>query len=141
MTMTARAPLAALFASAALFSAFALGCNNKVAECNKLIEVANTEGGKVGDPGSDPAAMKKMADEANAVAKRIGEVDVKMPELVKFRDDMKKQYTDLAGAAMKASEAGTKNDLAKAQEALKEFTNTSAANAKLVSDINKFCSE
>jgi phosphoglycerate-specific signal transduction histidine kinase len=138
MTRTVRTTLAAVLATTTLF---VVGCNNKVAECNKLIEVANTEGGKVGDPGADANAMKKMADEANGVAKRIGEVDVKMPELVKFRDEMKKQYTDLAAAATKAGDAAAKNDLTKAQEALKEFTATSAANAKLVGDINKFCSE
>ena len=42
---------------------FGAGCSSKVGECNKLIGVMNTEGGKLKVSGADPAALKKMADD------------------------------------------------------------------------------
>lgn len=141
--MTVNSLVRAIATSALVFAAAGLtvGCNNKVAECNKLIEMANTEGEKMGQPGGDAASLKKMADDLDAAAKKLGEVPVTLPELVTFRDDLKKQYTEVAGAARDAADAIGSNNLEKANGALAKFTAAETANAKLVSDINKFCQE
>jgi secreted PhoX family phosphatase len=117
----------------------AAGCGSKIAECNKLIEVMNAEGSKLAAKGADPAALKKMADDIDAAAKTIGAVEVKTPELVKYRDDAKKVYTDVANAARSAATAMESADLAKVTAATKQLTDATQASSKLVSDINGFC--
>lgn len=120
----------------------ASGCNKKVDECNKLISVMNTEGAKLNTKGSptDPAVMKKMADDLDAAAKAIGDVDVSLPELIRFRDDSKKLFNELASAARDSSKVLEGKDLAAATVALKKLTEAMQQNGKLVADINKFCS-
>jgi hypothetical protein len=115
---------------------FAAGCGSKVAECNKLIEVMNKEGTKFSGNASNPANFAKMADDLEAAAKAVGEVDVKTPELVKFRDDFKKMYMDVAGAVRGASSG----DPTKAMAALKPLAEMGQTSKKLTEDINKFCS-
>jgi hypothetical protein len=114
---------------------FAAGCGSKVAECNKLIEVMNKENTKIAALKPDPSGFGKMADELEASANAIGAVDVKTAELVKFRDDVKKLYTDVAGA-VRAASSGDPTKMAAALKPLAEMgTNTQ----KLVTDINAFC--
>ncbi|MCC6558298.1 MAG: hypothetical protein IT372_35605 [Polyangiaceae bacterium] len=115
------------------------GCGSKIAECNKLIETMNAEGSKLSVKGSDAAALKKMADDLDASAKVIGAVDIKTPELVKFRDDAKKVFTDVAAAARSSAQAVESKDLSKVAGAMKSLSESTQANSKLVSDINSFC--
>jgi hypothetical protein len=131
----------------AVAAAFALvltgaGCNKKVDECNKLIQVMNTEGAKLSPKGSatDPSTMTKMADDLDNAAKAIGAVELSIPELVKFRDDSKKLFTDVGTAARASGKALEGKDLAAATTALKQLTDAAQSNTKLVNDINKFCS-
>lgn len=140
-----RTPWFAAPVAIALSFALALatsGCNKKVDECNKLISVMNTEGAKLNTKGSptDPAVMKKMGDDLEAAAKAIGAVEVTLPELVKFRDDSKKLFNDLASAARNSGKVLEGKDLAAATVALKQLTDSMQQNGKLVADINKFCS-
>ncbi len=134
-------------ASSAIALSFALalatsGCNKKVDECNKLIQVMNSEGAKLNTKGSptDPAVMKKMADDLEAAAKAISAVEVTLPELIKFRDDSTKLFNELAGAARNSAKVLEGKDLAAATVALKQLTDSMQQNGKLVADINKFCS-
>jgi flagellin-like hook-associated protein FlgL len=133
------APLAAAAVFALALSAS--GCNKKVEECNKLIQVMNSEGAKLSPKGSatDPSTMTKMGDDLDTAAKAIGDVDVSLPELQKFRDDSKKLFTDVATAARESGKALEGKDLAAATTALKKLTDSAQANTKLVNDINKFC--
>ncbi|AKT36803.1 hypothetical protein [Chondromyces crocatus] len=116
------------------------GCNSKVEECNKLITVLNQESGKIseGMKGTDAGVFKKMADDLDAAVKTIGEVEVKTPELVKFRDDMKKSYTEFSAAARGAGQS-MESDPVKAMGSLKQLTDLATQNSKLVGDINSFC--
>jgi hypothetical protein len=131
-----------LFAPAFACALFVLssGCDNKIAECNKLIGVLNAEGAKIKPGGSDAAALKKMADDLEASAKAIGDVEVKIPELTKFRDDAKRVYVDIAGASRAAAKAIDDKDLTKMTSTMKSVSDSAQANSKLVGDINKFCS-
>jgi hypothetical protein len=83
--------------------------------------------------------MTKMGDDLDTAAKAIGDVDVSLPELQKFRDDSKKLFTDVATAARESGKALEGKDLAAATTALKKLTDSAQANTKLVNDINKFC--
>jgi hypothetical protein len=118
---------------------FGAGCNSKVGECNKLIGVMNTEGGKLKVSGADPAALKKMADDLDASSKTIGAVELSIPELVKYRDDAKKVFTDVAAGARSSAQAVESKDLAKVGSSMKVLSESAQANSKLVSDINAFC--
>jgi hypothetical protein len=135
--------IAAPLAIAAVFALAlsASGCNKKVEECNKLIQVMNSEGAKLSPKGSatDPSTMTKMADDLDTAAKAIGAVEVSLPELQKFREDSKKLYTDVAAAARESGKALEGKDLATATASLKKLTDSAQANKKLTDDINKFC--
>jgi hypothetical protein len=136
--------IAAPIAVAAVFALAltASGCNKKVEECNALIKVMNAEGAKLSPKGSatDPSTMTKMADDLDKAANEIGAVNLTIPELVKFRDDSKKLFTDVGAAARASGKALEGKDLAAATTALKQLTDAAQANTKLVNDINKYCS-
>lgn len=138
-TLSVARRLAVVPAALSLALLFGAGCGSKVAECNKLIEVLNAEGAKLAGKGADAASFKKMADDVDAAAKKIGEVEVKTPELVKYRDDMKKFYSDFAGAARNAGTAMESGDLSKVMGVTKELSELANKNTKLVTDINNFC--
>jgi hypothetical protein len=119
--------------------AFAAGCNSKVAECNKLIEVLNAQATKLDPKGSDPSAFTNLATEAEGAAKTVSEVDVKTPEIVQFRDAMKKNLMDLGSAARDAGAAMQSQDIAKITGVTTKLGDISKQNAKLVTDVNNFC--
>ena len=116
------------------------GCTSKTEECNKLIAILNQENKKVseGMQGTDGSAFKKMGDDLDASMKAIGAVEVKVPELVKLRDEMKKSYGDFAVAAREAG-VSMGSDPRKAMAALKQVSSLHEQNSKLVNDINTFC--
>lgn len=118
---------------------FAAGCNSKVAECNKLIEVINAQGTKLDPKGTDASAFTKLAADADSAATAIGAVEVKTPELVKFRDDMKKVFTDFGAAAKDAGAAMASQDLGKMTTVTTKLAEIGKQNAKLVTDVNNFC--
>ena len=131
--------LAVVPAALSIALLFGTGCGSKVAECNKLIEVLNQEGTKLASKGADAASFKKLADDVDAASKTIGAVEVKTPELVKFRDDMQKFYADFASAAKNAGAAMESGDLTKVMGVTKELSELANKNSKLVSEINGFC--
>lgn len=116
-----------------------VGCNSKVGECNKLIGVMNTEGAKVNAKGTDAAGLKKMADDLEASAKVIGEVELTTPELIKYRAGAQKVYTDVAAGARASAQAMETKDLGKVAGAMKTLSESAQANTKLVSEVNSFC--
>jgi hypothetical protein len=69
---------AAVTAVAATISLGLLGCDGKIAQCNRLIEVINKEQGPLKKAtGNDPAALKKLADTLDDVAKKVEAVELK----------------------------------------------------------------
>lgn len=118
-----------------------VGCDGKISQCNRLIEVINKEQGPLKDAsGSDPAALKKLAETLENVATKVEAVELKDEKLVSFRDDYAKMARDLAKASNETAEALDGKDPTKAQEAAKTMSSFGSRESDLVDNINKYCS-
>jgi hypothetical protein len=119
----------------------ALGCDGKISQCNRLIKVINEEQKPLREmQGTDPAALEKLSDTLDSVAKKVTAVELKDDKLVKFRDDYAKMATDLAKTAKDTAAALKSADPAKATEAAKSMQSFTQRESDLVDGINKYCS-
>ena len=117
------------------------GCDGKIGQCNRLIEVINKEQGPLKyASGSDPAALKKLAETLDNVGKKVEAVELKDETLIKHRDDYAQMARDLAKASTETAAALESNDPAKAQEAAKKMSGFGSRESDLVDSINKYCS-
>lgn len=127
------------FACAALLTA-ASGCDSKIAQCNRLIDVINKEQAPLKkETGSDPEALKKLASTLDDVSAKVKAVQIEDAQLVQYRDDYAKMATDLAGASRETAEALEGSDSAKAQEAAKKMSSFGPRESELVNNINNYC--
>jgi len=118
----------------------ATGCDGKISQCNRLIGVINKEQGPLKSAsGSDPAALKKLAETLDGVAEKVEAVKLKDDKLVGFRDEYAKMAKDLAKASRETAEALAGNDPKKAQEAAKAMGGFGPRENTLVDKINKYC--
>ena len=115
--------------------------SRRVAECNRLISVMNSEGAKLSPKGSatDPSTMTTMADDLDSAGTAMAGVKLSLPKLVSFRDRSVALFRDVARAARSSGEALRTKDLAAATKALKELTESAQANTALITDINAYC--
>lgn len=93
---------------AALMAIALVGCETKVAQCNKLIEVVN-QGQQISQniKGTDAATMEKLATDLTGLSEQIKAVEIEDETLVGFRDRFVTIYEDLSGAASKVGGALT----------------------------------
>jgi hypothetical protein len=118
-----------------------LGCDSKISQCNRLIKVINDEQGPLKNAtGSDPAALKKLAETLDGVSKKVGTVELADEKLVGFRDEYKKMAEDLAKVSRDTAGALESNDPGKAAEAAKQMSSFGPRETELVNNINKYCS-
>lgn len=117
------------------------GCDGKISQCNRLIEVINKEQGPLKSAsGSDPDALKKLAETLDGVATKVKAVELKDESLVKFRDDYASMATDLGKASRDTATALESNDPKQAAEAAKSMSSFGPRESQLVDSINKYCS-
>jgi hypothetical protein len=117
-----------------------VGCDNKIGQCNALIEVINKEQGPLKSAsGSDPAALKKLADTLDNVATKVEGVELKDEKLVGFRDDYAEMAKELGKASRDTATALESNDPQKAAEAAKAMKGFGPRESDLVDNINNYC--
>lgn len=143
-TLAALAPLA--------FLAITPACGkSKVEQCNAFIDRANAAQNTINAlklDSDDPKKLESHAARIDAEAKAVKTVDVKDPELVKFRDDYAanlsklavnvKDLSKLQVDAKDPNKAATIEDQAKKLEDDADKIEKDAS--KLVGDINQYCS-
>ena len=116
-------------------------CDGKISQCNRLIEVINKEQGPLKSAsGSDPEALKKLAETLDNVSSKVKAVELKDEQLVKFRDDYATMAGDLAKASRDTAGALESNDPKKAADAAKNMSSFGPRESQLVDSINKYCS-
>lgn len=132
-----------IWATAALLTVgltAATGCDGKISQCNRLIEVINAEQNTIRNAKTDDAnAMKELADKLDGVVKKVEGVEVKDEKLVKFRGDYIGLISDFAKTARNTAGAMESKDLNKLQEAQKELKKIGPRESNLVNDINSYC--
>ena len=79
---------------AALMAIALVGCESKVAQCNKLIEVVN-QGQQISQniQGTDAATMDKLAADLGGLSEEIKGVEINDETLIGFRDRFKEWAT------------------------------------------------
>jgi len=119
-----------------------IGCDSRIGQCNRLIEVINGEQQHIKDAAknTDAAGMKKLADTLDGVAGKVNSVELKDDKLVGFRNDYKGMVEDLSKVARDSAAAIESQDPNKAQEAKKKMNSFSTRENDLVNSINKYCS-
>jgi hypothetical protein len=138
--MLGRASVTAALMGAALI-AFGLGCDGKINQCNRLIDVINKEQGPLKNlKGNDPEELKKLAETLDGVGSKVKAVELNDDKLVAFRDDYAKMAEDLAATSRETAEALASNDPKKAGEAAKKMNSFTPRETELVDNINKYCS-
>ncbi|MEM6787490.1 MAG: hypothetical protein AAF715_08215 [Myxococcota bacterium] len=121
----------------------ASGCDSKINQCNRLIEVINNEQAPIKEmdkQDNDPESFKKLADVLDGVAGTVRGVEVKEEELQKFRDDYATMASELATSSREAAEALGGTDMKKTTEAIKKMQSFESRESELVGNINKYCS-
>lgn len=143
--MRTQFPFAALVAVLGLVAG-ASGCGqNKVSECNALIEVINKgvqsieKGTKAGGDQGKAEELKAMADAMDKVAADAAQVKLTTPELQKFSTEYQTMARDVAKAARELAAATEANDLDKRDAAHAAIDKAIKQEDPLVDSINKFC--
>lgn len=117
------------------------GCDPKIKQCNRLIDVINGEQDLIKDAASknDVEGLKKLAETLDEVGKKVDGVELKDEKLQEFRGDYKKMVEDLAKVSRDSAEALETNDPNKAQDAQKKMSKFGARENELVNGINEYC--
>ena len=117
-----------------------MGCDGKIPQCNRLIEVINNEQKPLKNlKGENPEELKKLAETLDGVAGKVKAVELEDEKLVGFRDEYAKMAEDLAGTSRETAEALASNDPKKAAEAAKKMNSFTPRETELVDEINKYC--
>jgi hypothetical protein len=126
----------------ALLGALALvGCDGRIAQCNRLIRVINAEQGPIKQAsGGDPTALKNLADALDNVAAKVEAVEVKDEKIVAFRDQYAGMAKELATASRNTAAALEEKDAKKATEAASHMSSFGTRESELVGEINGYCS-
>lgn len=129
---------AGFIAACVLACAALVACGPKKKECDALSPAMKDARGAFDQTKGDD--LKKDGDIYEGAAKKLGAVELTVPELKKFRDDYKKILDDFATASRLAAEAP--NDPAKAKQATELLDKLKDANEKdIYINMLKFCGD
>jgi hypothetical protein len=123
-----------------------VGCGeSKVAQCNKLIAVANkaaTESKQMSQS-SNPdkiGQLSQMADKLDQYAKEIQAVEIKDDQLKGFQGRFAKMYQETGAASRALIAAVNKKDPKGIGTSSKALQTASGQEGPLVSEVNSYCS-
>lgn len=135
----------ALLLSLTAINLLTVSCtNNKVAQCNQIIQTANnavTEATSVtnGGQSKDPKVVLKAADAMEKASKDLEAIDVNDAKLKEYRDGFVKMYRDTSKATRDFVSAYERKDFGAAQAAQKNVQQATIPEKDLVSGINSYC--
>ena len=140
--------LARSVAVASITAAFILGtfgCNNKVAQCNKLIEKVNAsmtkmdESAKKLDGKDDAKDLVELGAALETAKKEVEAIELSDAKLKGMQGQFVKSV-DAMAVATKAMSAGVeKSDAPAIKAAMTKLEASGNENSKLTDDINKYC--
>ncbi|MFP6684632.1 MAG: hypothetical protein VB934_07960 [Polyangiaceae bacterium] len=133
---------AAMWVGIGLLSICALGaCQGKIAQCNVLIKVINTEGKNIPKMVTKkPKSFLKAAEFLEKAAKRTAGVELKDSKLVEFRDEYKEMLGDLVKATRNVPVASESNDPVKINKANEKMESFRRREADYLERLNAYCS-
>ncbi|MBD2385946.1 hypothetical protein [Cylindrospermum sp. FACHB-282] len=133
-----------LSTTAAMALLFA-GCGEtKVAQCNKLIKVANEavtsqQFSKNTQPQKGSKALTEAAVKVDNIAKQLQALEIKDEKLQGFKGRFLKLYQDTSTGLKNTAKAVDKKDISSANRFLASLKNIASDESKLVKEINSYC--
>ncbi|MDZ7959036.1 MAG: hypothetical protein RMY34_14335 [Aulosira sp. DedQUE10] len=135
--------LSATAAIALLFT----GCGeSKVAQCNKIVKVANEavtigqEFGKNTNPKTGSKALNEVAAKIDTITTNMKALEIKDEKLQGFQGRFLTLYQSTSKGLKDEAKALDKKDLAGAKRSLVTLKKNSAEESTLVKEINTYCS-
>ncbi|MEH2239834.1 hypothetical protein [Nostoc sp.] len=135
--------LSATTAIALLFA----GCGeSKVAQCNKVIKVANQtstlgqEFGKNPNPAKGSKALTELASKIDSLVKEMKALEIKDEKLQGFQGRFLTLYQDISKELNNAATAIDKKNLPAAKGFLVSLKKSSTEESSIVNEINSYCS-
>ncbi|MEH2025545.1 hypothetical protein [Nostoc sp.] len=123
------------------------GCGeSKVAQCNKVINVANQastlgqEFGKNPNPAKGSKALTELAGKIDPLAKEMKAVEVKDEKLQSFQGRFLTLYQNISKELNNAATAIDKKNLPAAKGFLVSLQKSSNEESSIVKEINSYCS-
>jgi DNA repair ATPase RecN len=117
---------------------------SKVAQCNRLIDVANTAVADVqnvttaADP-SDPEALNAIADTAESAVASMQELEFSDEQLQAYQQRFVQMYQDTSTASRAIYDAVQAENNDVAQQALNDLQTATGQETELVSEVNSYC--
>ncbi len=135
----------AVAAAAFSLTVFTTGCESKVSQCNKLIQVANAATTAVQAVGKEESTdkigqMTKFATTVDKYSKDVSAVEVKDEKLVDFKQRLSSTYTAIADASRSLIAAAEKKDEAGVKASLQTLMAASPKETTIISELNGYCS-
>lgn len=137
---------AGLFSATAIVGVLLVGCGeSKVAQCNKLIAVANKAANesKAMSQSSNPdkiGQLSQMAGKLDEYAKEIQAVEIKDEQLKGFQGRFAKMYQETSSASQALIAAVNKKDRKGIETSTKALQAASGQEGPLVGEVNTYCS-
>jgi hypothetical protein len=123
------------------------GCGeSKVAQCNKVIKVANQAAVLGQQFGKDPKSAKgskgltELATKIDAIGTEMQGLEIKDEQLQGFRGRFQKLYQDISKGLNDAAGAIDKKNIRDANRFLVTLQKSSVEESTIVKEINSYCS-
>jgi hypothetical protein len=135
----------AVAAAAFSLTVFTTGCENKVAQCNQLIKVANDATTELKATGQDKtvdqvAQMTKFATTLDKSAKNVSAVELKDEKLLGFKQRLADLYKNSGNASRDLVTAAGKKDVAGLKSNLTKLMEGSTQETAIITELNSYCS-
>jgi hypothetical protein len=139
-----------LISATAIIGLLFAGCSeSRVAQCNKMVKVANeavalsqefSESAQVSDPKEGAKAFVEVATKIDMITATMKGLEISDEKLQGFQAEFVKLYEGVSKGLRDGATALEKNDLEAAQTAFTTIENSSKGEDQLVNNVNSYCS-
>ena len=133
----------AIAAIASVTSVLLVSCENKVAQCNKIVAVANKATTEVQQTsqGKDEKIdqLGKMVTSLDNYAKEMGAIELKDEQLKGYQGRFVAMYQQMSTSSKSLIDAAKQKKAPQAQSALAELQKSVALEQPLVNEVNQYC--
>lgn len=130
---------------AVLSMALIVGCSEgRVAQCNRLIEIANQAAGEVESvtqsaSADDPEAFRTVANAADQAARDLEAIELSDPNLQDYKQRFISLYVETSAATQALVEAVEQQDTEAATQAYERLELATQQESPLVDEVNNYC--
>lgn len=132
-----------LFAIAGCSAMLLMSCESKVAQCNKIIGVANKATTEVQKTSQNQSAkidqLGVMAASLDTYAKEMSAIEVKDEKLKGFQGRFVQMYQQMSTSSKTLIDAAKQKKASAAQGALAELKKSVGLEQPLVNEVNQYC--